>query len=50
MTKLAKIIKLSKTDELKIIRQFNRASSVPPQQKHRNKKTYSRKQKFKIEI
>jgi len=47
MKKLVKIIKLSKTDELKIIRQLGRASDIPPQQSHRNKKAYLRKKKFK---
>ena len=50
MSKLVKKIKLSREDELKIIRQVSRASVIPPQQPHRNKKAYSRKKKFKEAI
>jgi hypothetical protein len=50
MNKLVKKIKLNKEDELKIIRQVSRASHIPPQQPHKNKKAYSRKKKFKEDI
>lgn len=40
-------IKLTPEDEKKIIHKLSRLQTLPPNRKHKNKKAYSRRKKFK---
>ena len=49
MARLVKI-KLSESDELKIIQRIRRMHSIPKTKSHQNLKAYNRKKKFKKDL